>query len=353
MKINFYMPRVYRKISGGYKVIYQYSNYLATKGHDIHIYYNMNDGKNSKHIPKFIGRLIWKLLFIGFPSWFKFHKNVTQSLARKYEDKYIRNADISIATTPHTAYPVSMLSKEKGKKYYFIQGYENWGSTTDEFVRGSYNLGMNNIVISKWLKEIVDKYSKDESKLILNGIDFEIFKIDTLIEKREPYSICMLYSNNFSRKGSKDGLKIIKKIKQKYPNIEINFFSTDRRPSDLPNWITYIHNATEMEVAELLNKSAIYMCTSLQEGFGLPGLEAMACGCALVTTNCLGIMEYANEENAMISKPKDVQAMYDNIDKLLSNNELRIELAKKGNEAIQNRNLKLSEEQFEKYITSK
>ena len=76
----------------------------------------------------------------------------------------------------------------------------------------------------------------------------------------------------------------------------------------------------------------------------------MACGCALVTTNCLGIMEYANEDNAMISKPKDVNAMYKNIEKLLNDNKLRIDLAKKGNTSIQNRAIELSEKAFYDFI---
>lgn len=352
MKINFYLPRVYRKISGGYKVIYQYSNYLASKGHDVYIYYNMNNGKNSKHIPKIIGQLIWKLLFIGFPSWFSFNKNVTQILAKQYDNKYIRNADVSIATTPHVAYFISKLSKSKGEKFYFIQGYENWGKTTDEFVQKSYDLGMNNIVISKWLKNIVDKNSKRKSKLIANGINLDIFKISKEIEKRNSYSISMLYSDG-EIKGCNYGLEVLKKLKNKYQNLKVTFYGSCVRPRFLPKWINYIKNASENQVVKILNDSAIFMCTSIEEGFGLPGLEAMACGCTLVTTNCHGIMEYANENNAMISEPKDVQAMYRNIDKLLTDNEFRIKLAKKGNSEIQNRSLKVSENEFENYITSK
>ncbi len=352
MKVNFYMPLVYIGITGGYKVVFQYANYLAEKGHDVEIYYTMRNGENSRHLPKFVGRFIWRILFIGYPRWYKLNNNITQKLVRNYEEKYIRDADASIATAFSTANPISKLSNKKGKKFYFIQDYENWGKTTDELVMKSYSLGMNNIVISKWLKEIVDKYSKEKSQLIVNGIDLNIFKIKNPIKNRNPYSISMLYSNTDKRKGSEYGIKVLKELKEKYPNLKVTLFSTSKRPKDLPNWIEYIHKANEEQVVDLMNNSAIYMCTSLVEGFGLPGLEAMACGCALVTTNCLGVMEYANENNAMISKPKDTDEMYKSIDKLLSDNDLRISIAEKGYVSIQNRDLTASKINFEKYITT-
>ena len=168
------------------------------------------------------------------------------------------------------------------------------------------------------------------------------------IENRNPKSICMLYSTG-ETKGCNYGMDILKKLKQKYVNLKVNLFGSVK-PKHLPKWMSFTKNATELQVAEILNDSAIFMCTSIEEGFGLPGLEAMACGCALATTNCLGIMEYANSKNSLISKPKDVKAMYKNIDKLLSDKELRIELAKKGNKDAQIWNLETSQEKFEKYL---
>lgn len=348
MKINFFLPGLFKGIAGGYKVVYQYSNYLASKGHDVHIYYTLRNGENKKHIPKTIACFIRKIPFYGYPRWYKLNENISQSAVRSFDKKYIRDADASVATDNSTAYPVYKLPEEKGKKFYLIQDYENW-ETKEQFLKDTYNLGMNNIVVSNWLKQIVDKSSKFESKLIANGIDMDIFKINTKIANRNPYSICMLYSH-MKRKGCKYGLEIINKLKEKYPNLEVNMYSSDKKPKNIPSWVNYTYRAKENEVVELLNKSSIFMCTSLVEGFGLPGLEAMSCGCALVTTDTLGVMEYANNDNAMISEPKDVHSMYENIEKLFSNNKFRIELAKKGNKEIQNRSLKLSQEKFEEYM---
>jgi glycosyltransferase involved in cell wall biosynthesis len=56
-----------------------------------------------------------------------------------------------------------------------------------------------------------------------------------------------------------------------------------RLRNKLDRWLFYpIENQTEEEVARILRESAIFMSFSHREGFGLPPLEAMACGCIVI-----------------------------------------------------------------------
>jgi hypothetical protein len=64
---------------------------------------------------------------------------------------------------------------------------------------------------------------------------------------------------------------------------------------DVP-WIC-IDKVNEVKVAEILSESAIFLSTSLYEGFGLPPIEAMACGCIVVGFHGGGGLEYASSEN--------------------------------------------------------
>jgi len=51
----------------------------------------------------------------------------------------------------------------------------------------------------------------------------------------------------------------------------------------LAGWeVVAIHGKTELEVAELLRSSQVFLSFSQLEGFGLPPLEALACGCLVV-----------------------------------------------------------------------
>lgn len=75
--------------------------------------------------------------------------------------------------------------------------------------------------------------------------------------------------------------------------------------------------------AELLVYPSIY------EGFGLPVLEAMACGTPVITSNVSSLPEVAGDAALLIS-PNDVEELTEAINRLLSDSELRKEFAKRG-----------------------
>ena len=127
-------------------------------------------------------------------------------------------------------------------------------------------------------------------------------------------------------------------------------FGHPARPDWLPDDADYVQNATEEQVGKILNQSAVYMCTSLAEGYGLPGLEAMLCGCALVSTSTRGVYEYASAKTALLSEPKDVKKMQENIFELFDDDKKRILLAKKGNASVQDKKLSHSCKKFEKVL---
>jgi glycosyltransferase involved in cell wall biosynthesis len=94
-------------------------------------------------------------------------------------------------------------------------------------------------------------------------------------------------------------------------------------------------NVSEEQLVRIFNQSKIFLCSSLAEGFAFPPAEAMACGCAVVSTDCGGIREYAvHEVNALLSPPGNPQALAENIIRLLEDNELRVKLAKTSHQQI-------------------
>ena len=350
MVVNFYLPGIHLKIIGGYKVVYQYANYLAEKGNKVNIYYDEYFGKNGKHIPKKVSLLLKKIIILmGYPRWFKLNKRIRQYAVKEFCNDIIEDADISVATSYETAKPVSKLSCSKGEKFYFIQHFEDW-STSKENLYSSYRLGMNNIVISKWLKKIVDEASNKNNKLILNGLDLKTFCRNTKISKKK-YTIAMMYSDD-PMKGSIYGLKAIDVLIKKYKNLEIVLYGNPKRPPELLKSIKYYRRASEESVSKILNEASIFLCTSISEGFGLPGLEAMGCECALVTSDCIGALEYANNSNSIIYKPKDIDAIVESISKLLDNDNYRESIAKEGFRCISNAfDLRKSQKEFYEYIS--
>ena len=68
---------------------------------------------------------------------------------------------------------------------------------------------------------------------------------------------------------------------------------------------------------------------SLWEGFGLPVLEAMACGTAVLTSNCSSLPEVAGDA-AQLVDPCDTAAIADGLERLLTDDACRTRLAAQG-----------------------
>lgn len=350
MKINIIL-NFFKGIAGGYKVVYQYSNFLVNNGHDVTIYYDLHNGENSKKIPKKIMLCFRKKFLKNYPYYYSLDKRIKQVGIKDIENNLIRNADICILTSPNVVNSSVDLDIKKGKKIYFIQGYENWWND-EETLNNSYKICEKNIVISKWLKEIVDKYSKNESAIVYNGIDLSKFKVVKENKERFCHSISMVYHLD-EIKGSKYGLEAIYKLKSIYPDLIVNMFGNPKRPKNLAKWINYKQKASEDEIVDILNNSSIFMCTSLHEGFGLPGLEALACGCVLVTTNCFGPLEYANENNSVICKPKDSNQLFEGVKKIFESDDLKNTLLQQAKKDMEKWNIEKSMRNFEKEISKK
>jgi len=73
----------------------------------------------------------------------------------------------------------------------------------------------------------------------------------------------------------------------------------------------------------------IFVYPSLYEGFGIPPLEAMICGCPVITSNVSSIPEVVGNAAELIN-PYNIGELKDSIIKLANNKELRGKLSKRG-----------------------
>lgn len=74
----------------------------------------------------------------------------------------------------------------------------------------------------------------------------------------------------------------------------------------------FIHGAEESELPLIYNGASAFVLPSLYEGFGLPLLEAMACGIPVVASNISSIPEIAGDA-AILVNPLDPQAIADGL----------------------------------------
>lgn len=97
--------------------------------------------------------------------------------------------------------------------------------------------------------------------------------------------------------------------------------------------IVFTGFASETELKWLYQHAIAYVFPSLSEGFGLPGLEAMAHDCPVISSDATCLPEvYRNA--ALYFDPKNTQDMADKIEQVLINPSVRTELIAAGKQVV-------------------
>jgi glycosyltransferase involved in cell wall biosynthesis len=97
----------------------------------------------------------------------------------------------------------------------------------------------------------------------------------------------------------------------------------------MQEYVHFIGYADENDLPPLYSAAECLAFPSLYEGFGLPILEAMACGTPVVTSNVSSLPEVAGDA-ALIVDPYDTESIAHAIQRLLDDTTLRSHLVQKG-----------------------
>ncbi len=98
---------------------------------------------------------------------------------------------------------------------------------------------------------------------------------------------------------------------------------------DLRDHVRFLGPVPRSDLVALYNGALSLVYPSIYEGFGLPILEAMACGIPVITSNVSSLPEVAGEA-ALSVDPLDVDALSQALARIWSSQELRAELRRKG-----------------------
>ena len=103
----------------------------------------------------------------------------------------------------------------------------------------------------------------------------------------------------------------------------------DALPGRIRDRIVVTGFVSEGEKVALLSGAEALLYPSLYEGFGLPVVEAMACGTPVLTSNVSALVETAGDA-ALLVDPSTPEAIAEGMTRLLSDAELRDTLRARG-----------------------
>lgn len=104
--------------------------------------------------------------------------------------------------------------------------------------------------------------------------------------------------------------------------------------NNMDSRVKFLSKIPEEELAGLYQMAELSVYISLYEGFGLPVIEAMACGCPVLTSNISCLPETAGDA-ALLCNPTDEKDVAQKLRHLLENTETRNNLIVKGEERAQ------------------
>jgi glycosyltransferase involved in cell wall biosynthesis len=188
------------------------------------------------------------------------------------------------------------------------------------------------------MRNIILSYNK-EARVTVTGVGVDLntfYPRRTRIIDSNGKPIIMAIIRNEKYKGGDVAIRALNLVNKKQPIHAV--LVGDRRTIDKlfkevkPEFrYTIFSNVDDETLAKLYSSSDVFIFTSYKEGFGLPPLEAMASGTAVVTTDCGGIRDYTVDGyNSLIVPPGDPAAIAEAVIKILNDQRLREVLIQNG-----------------------
>ncbi|MCX8082198.1 MAG: glycosyltransferase family 4 protein [bacterium] len=206
------------------------------------------------------------------------------------------------------------------------------------------------ITVSEFSKrEILKFYKIDEEKIevVYNGVSEKFRPIDTtkcdkVLENysvKKPYILSV--SNLQPRKNLSRLIKAFISIIKNNPAFPYNLVIVGKklwlynemfdeiRNSNFVERIVLTDYVPEEDLVYLYNGADVFIYPSIYEGFGLPVLEAMSCGCAVVTSNTSSLPEVAGNACVLVD-PYNVEEIARAIQNVIRNPDLKMRLKMEG-----------------------
>lgn len=235
---------------------------------------------------------------------------------------------------------------------YFSLHYGKIKTFHTKFIRPYYARKLDYIfTVSKTTKsQIINYYriNKDKIKLTYNAVDddFKVYN-KTPKEINEKYGIdspFIFHLSKYSiRKNPWTLLKAFQTLKKNKKSIKLVLGGNGWKNKDVIQFarqqnilkdIIFTGFIPRRDVIGLLNLADVFVFPSFFEGCGMPNLEAMACGCPVITSNAFAIPEIVGDAALILKNNSDPGELASKIIEVLENENLRKNLIEKGLERI-------------------
>lgn len=301
-------------ICGGVKVILEHANNLVTMGVKVTL-----------------------VCHFQRPDWFPLNDEVDyiEVPFGKELAEGIPDCDVIVAT--YWDHIQACIETQKAPVVYFEQGdfhlfdTEKISMDIKRFIKKQYELPKFIITVSHQTAKVIKKLYNREACVFHNSINTKIFNYDVKpYVSHNPY-IMMMGSDQIKFKGIDDILNAYRGLKESELEFDL-IWVTPTPPSKNYSEVSKVFvNPSQEVIAQLYRGAFAFISASHYEAFSLPVLEAMSCGCPVITTGNVGVREFAKDRvNALFIQFNNPSDIIDKVNELLLDVDLKDRLIRSG-----------------------
>ncbi len=291
----------------------------------------------TKRLPNAVSNLIENKLKISVIGWL---------LAKEKANLYhtISGGKLPLLKKMKNIISIYDLSFEVHPDWYLDKWY--WG------VKNSANRADCIITHSNYSAEEIEKlYRIKREKIVVFplGVNTSLFKIisrtkDEINHFRMEFQIPEKYiltiiTSSFERKNTINLLRAYKIVQQGEPDLKLvavlgshslrEEFIEILKSYELEDMVCFYTEIQREVLPMFYNEAELFLFPSRYEGFGLPVLEAMACGTPVITSNVTSLPEVAGDAGYLVN-PEDAEEIASAVKEVLKNTALRQRMIDEG-----------------------
>lgn len=199
---------------------------------------------------------------------------------------------------------------------------DNYGVNASRFVQTPNSVDSRFRVLQSNETKGIRKLYADENPFILTVCNFS--------ERKNPWTILRAFRHYcHTEQGQNCRLVVVGAGWDKSP--EVISYLKKEKISDRVNLTGFV--PTE-DIPKLMNLAECLLFPSLYEGFGMPNLEAMACGCPVITSDVFAIPEIVGNAALIMQNKCDDRELAGLITDIRTDSVLRAQLVARGHKRV-------------------